>query len=222
MRSNTSPASCIRSRARGPMPSESTSTRRGPFGARARPPEQALAGGVHAVLPAVLGEPGLQQPSRAPGRSSRHRFRGSTLPCSRTVRRTRACETPASAITWATVVRLVAVARDRLDHRAVEAAALVAFHLVPGHPAGAVRQPAVHRRELLPRTSHPHSSNVMDLTAPANSLNPLGGVQRTHSFQYFHSCLRRSRSVRQTMRCGLRRRPARREDPLAETRAGRR
>ena len=69
---------------------------------------------------------------------------------------------------------LVAVARNGLDHRAVQAAALVALDLRAVHAVGAVRKPPVQRRLLIFCLSHPQSSKLLDLPEP--STHPRPGV----------------------------------------------
>ena len=157
-RSNVKPASCIRSLTLRADPERVHEHEPRPLGDSATSSSIALQRGVQAVGPAALRRP--MRRSRACGRGRRRcrRWRGSTLPCSRTARRRPVRETPARRDHVRDRRGLVAALGDRLDHRAVEARPLVAGDLVTVHTARPVWQPAVQRCDLAPCSTHPHCS----------------------------------------------------------------
>ncbi len=121
--------------------------------------EQDLAGGVQAVGPAALCLPGLEHPFAG----VRHDDVVGAEEALFLVRE-QLVEGPPRDAGQADHVGdgrgLVATLRDGLDHAAVEAAALIAFDLVPAHTVRSVRKPAVERCDLVLCSTHPHNSET--------------------------------------------------------------
>ena len=119
--------------------------------------KQRLACGVHAIGPAALARPGLEHPLAG----ARHDDVVGAEEALLLVGEELVEGTPRYSRQGDHVGhggRAIAPLVDRLDHRAVEAGALVAGHLLAVHAVRSVRQPAVQRCLLGSSSVHPHGS----------------------------------------------------------------